>query len=195
MESGGKWGSWAWAGNSISQVLISSHSHVITAALPVKAGSFLPFLLTNPKPSILSRCLVAMETPLLFEAALDFTLCLRALCFRSCIPPPTANLWEVVLLGRPLKPSLSLNQSQGCDQKNRRAVTWLISHKKFSRPFLLQLHIRRGGEGRFYDSLHFTNETSLHSFSQLVSKHISTISLFMTGFCKSRKQILFLPSK
>lgn len=111
-----------------------------------------------------------METPLLFEAALDFTLCLRALCFRSCIPPPTANLWEAVLLGRPLKPSLSLNQSQGCDQKNRREVTWLISHKKFSRPFLLQLHIRRGGEGRFYDSLHFTNETSLHSFIQSASQ-------------------------
>lgn len=90
------------------------------------------------------RCLVAMETPLLLKP-LIFTLCLRALCFRSRIPPPYSQpVWEGVLLGGHWA-SLSLNQSQGCDQKTEeQSHGWCLT-KKFSCPFLLQLHTRRWG--------------------------------------------------
>lgn len=153
--------------NSISQVLTSSHRHVITPALPVKAGRGVrPFLPTNPKPSILSRCLVAMETPLLLKLLL-ILLCASGHCFRPRIPP-TANLYEGVLLGATETKS-QLNQSQGCDQKNRRTVTWLMSHKSF--PVLFSFSFILGGWGGqvFCDSLHFTNETLIHSFSHFWS--------------------------
>lgn len=58
------------------------HIGIITPALPVKAGSVRPFSPPTPNPAS-SPGAWLLWRPLLFEAALDFTLCLRALCFRS----------------------------------------------------------------------------------------------------------------